>query len=48
MIGDALEIDVVGAQEAGWDQVYYNPARLEHTKKPTFEVACLSELKEIL
>ena len=48
MIGDALEIDVVGAQEAGWDQVYYNPARLEHTRKPTFEVSCLSELKEIL
>lgn len=47
MIGDALEVDVLGAQNAGWDQVYYNPAKLEHTQNPTYEVSCLSELKGI-
>lgn len=48
MIGDALEVDVIGALNAGWDTVYYNPAKLEHNEKPTHEIACLSELKEIL
>ncbi len=47
MVGDALEVDILGAKNAGWDQVYYNPAKLDHTEKPTFEVSCLSELKEI-
>lgn len=48
MIGDALEIDVVGAMNAGWDQVYYNPTNQTHDRKPTFEISCLSELIQIL
>ncbi len=48
MIGDALEADILGAQRAGWHQVYYNPARLSHTDAPTYEIACLSELKAIV
>ncbi len=48
MIGDALEADVQGAQQAGWHQVYYNPARMAHQGSPTYEIACLSELKELL
>lgn len=48
MIGDALEADIVGAQQYGMDQVYYNPAKIAHTEKPTFEITCLSELKTIL
>lgn len=48
MIGDALEVDILGAQQAGWDQVYYNPAKTTHTQKPTYEVSCLSELMDIL
>lgn len=47
MIGDALEIDILGAFYAGIDQVYYNPARTPHRHKPTYEVANLSELKDI-
>jgi putative hydrolase of the HAD superfamily len=47
MIGDALDIDILGAFYAGWDQVYYNPARKPHTHKPTFEVTNLSELLAI-
>ncbi|MCC9166738.1 YjjG family noncanonical pyrimidine nucleotidase [Pontibacter harenae] len=50
MIGDNLLCDVAGARAAGIDQVYFNPERLKttHRPKPTYEIACLSELKEIL
>lgn len=47
MIGDALEIDILGASNAGWDTAYYNPAQKPHTQKPTYEVACFSELMKI-
>ena len=48
MIGDAIDIDILGAINAGWDQVYYNPARLKHARKPTYEIADLKELVAIL
>lgn len=48
MIGDALDIDVAGAMNAGWDQVYYNPLQVSHSEQPTYEVACLKELMELL
>jgi putative hydrolase of the HAD superfamily len=48
MIGDALEIDVLGAHNAGWDQVYFNPHKTAHSSKPTFEISCLSELMHLL
>ncbi len=44
MLGDALDIDILGASKAGWDQVYYNPHRIKHDEKPTYEIACWSEL----
>ncbi|OSZ79359.1 noncanonical pyrimidine nucleotidase, YjjG family [Chitinophagaceae bacterium IBVUCB1] len=47
MIGDALEIDILGAFYAGWHQAYYNPARTPHRHKPTYEVASLEELMKI-
>ncbi len=47
MIGDAIDIDILGAINAGWDQVYYNPKKLVHSRKPTFEVVHLQELLEI-
>jgi len=47
MIGDALEIDIVGAMNAGWDQVYYNPNNLKHNSKPTYEVQDMVELLKI-
>ena len=47
MIGDALEIDILGAKNAGWDQVYYNPAKIVHQENPTYEIVCLSELLSI-
>lgn len=48
MIGDSLNVDILGAQNVGMDQVYFNPERLQHEAKPTFEIACLSELQQIL
>jgi putative hydrolase of the HAD superfamily len=48
MIGDALEIDVLGASNAGWDQVYFNPKKSPHDRNPTHEVHHLAELMEIL
>ena len=47
MIGDALEIDVLGAFNAGWDQVYYNPSKKAHDRKPTYEICCFSELMKV-
>jgi putative hydrolase of the HAD superfamily len=44
MIGDALDIDILGAFNAGWDQVYFNHDQLPHDKKPTYEVHYLKEL----
>ncbi len=48
MIGDTLEADVLGAQSYGMDQVYYNVRKLPHQEKPTYEISCLSELKQLL
>jgi len=48
MIGDNLECDVLGAYNAGIDQVYFNVDRRRHFAETTFEISCLSELKDIL
>lgn len=48
MIGDALDIDIKGASEAGWDQVYYNPRMITHERVPTYEICELKELIDIL
>ena len=48
MIGDALEVDVIGAMSAGLDAVYFNPQCLLHDAKPTYEVADLQELIAVL
>ena len=48
MVGDNLECDVLGAYNAGIDQVYFNPAKRGHRIQITHEISCLSELKEIL
>jgi putative hydrolase of the HAD superfamily len=44
MIGDAADIDIMGAINAGWDTAYYNPNKLPHAYKPTYEVVNLGEL----
>ncbi len=48
MIGDGLDIDVLGAERAGMDSVYFNPSRIPHQAKPTYEIARLDELISVL
>ncbi|WP_210463360.1 YjjG family noncanonical pyrimidine nucleotidase [Rufibacter roseolus] len=48
MIGDSLEADVLGAMNAGIDQVFFNPEKKRPRLKPTYEVHCLSQLKTFL
>ena len=48
MVGDNLECDVLGAYNAGIDQVYFNPARRGHRMQITYEIASLDELRGFL
>lgn len=48
MIGDGLEVDVLGAQNAGWDAVFFNPKKIVHSEKITHEISALSELRRLL
>ena len=48
MIGDNLECDVLGAYNAGIDQVYFNPAKRRHFAQTTYEIASLDELRNFL
>ena len=48
MIGDNLIADCVGAREQGIDQVFFNPKRIKHTEKVTYEIEHLEELLGIV
>lgn len=48
MIGDDLQTDMLGAQNAGMDHVYYNPARIAHSSRVLHEINQLEDLKDLL
>lgn len=48
MIGDNLECDVLGAYNAGIDQVYFNPGQRRHFASTTYEISSLAELRAFL
>lgn len=48
MIGDSLEADILGARNAGIDQVYFNPYDQTHEYEVTYEIKDLRELLNIL
>ncbi len=48
MIGDGLVVDILGAKDAGWDTVYFNPAGIPHGENPTYEISSLDALIQIL
>jgi putative hydrolase of the HAD superfamily len=48
MIGDDLHADIVGARNAGLDQVFINRHDFRHSEIVTHEIDCLSKLREIL
>jgi putative hydrolase of the HAD superfamily len=47
MVGDDLEVDIIGAKKSGIDQVYFNSEKLVHTEQVTFEIESLKELMDI-
>jgi len=47
MIGDNVEVDIIGAMNAGIDQVYVNHLGVHPTVTPTYSVNSLKELEEI-
>jgi YjjG family noncanonical pyrimidine nucleotidase len=50
MIGDSYEADIVGAQNAAIDQIYFNPklTQPDKNKPSTFHVNSLSKIMDIL
>ena len=49
MIGDSFDTDIAGARGVGMDQVFYNHRhRTELSFRPTYEVASLTELFDLL
>ena len=48
MIGDDYKVDIVGAQNFGMDQVFFNPGRINNPNGCTFEISDLIELKKFL
>jgi putative hydrolase of the HAD superfamily len=48
MIGDDIEVDILGAKSCGMDQVFFNPEKLINEANPTFAIESLLELKNIL
>ncbi len=48
MIGDNYNTDIVGARNAGMDQIFFNPKKNRKREPVTFEITTLVELKEIL
>jgi len=46
-IGDDLEVDIIGCQNCGIDGVYFNPEKISHQENPSFEISCLSQLKNL-
>lgn len=48
MIGDNLKTDILGAQNAGIDHIYYNPQKRNYFMEVQHEIQCLSELMRLL
>lgn len=48
MIGDDLAVDIIGARDSGWAQVFYNPAGGEHDEEIHHEVKDLMEIPGLL
>lgn len=47
MLGDNIEVDILGAMNAGIDQVFINHNNILFDVKPTYVVNSLKELEEI-
>jgi len=47
MLGDSIEVDIIGAMKAGIDQVFINHLNIDIDIRPTYVVKSLKELEEI-
>jgi putative hydrolase of the HAD superfamily len=47
MLGDSIDVDIIGAMNAGIDQVFINHLNIEINVKPTYVVTSLKELEGI-
>jgi putative hydrolase of the HAD superfamily len=47
MLGDSIDVDIIGAMNAGIDQVFINHQNIAIDIKPTYTVKSLKELEEI-
>jgi len=47
MLGDSIDVDIIGAMNAGIDQVFINHLNIDIDVKPTYVVKSLKELEEI-
>ena len=47
MLGDNIDVDIIGAMKAGIDQVFINHLNIPIDIKPTYIVSSLKELEEI-
>jgi putative hydrolase of the HAD superfamily len=47
MIGDTIEVDILGAKNAGMDQVFVNHLNIACEEQPTYTVRSLKELEGI-
>ena len=47
MLGDSIDVDILGAMNAGIDQVFINHLNIDIDIKPTYVVRSLKELEEI-
>lgn len=47
MIGDTIDVDILGARNAGMDQVFVNHLQIMVEDKPTYTVHSLKELERI-
>ncbi len=48
MIGDDLEADIEGCIQFKMDSIYFNRKNIQHDKSATYEINCLSQIKDIL
>ncbi len=48
MIGDDIEVDIIGARNSGIDQVYFNYHKTQHNEVVSYEITELKSLRKIL
>ena len=48
MIGDNIDTDIIGAQNASMDHIFFNPNKTDHSLDVTYEINSLQQIMNIL